>query len=245
MQSEQAAPVAATPTAGSASHSPRHSRPASAAAAIGVGVGASAAAHPPHHHHQHHQPGAAPPVQPSHQQMRALGVAWPDAHPHALTPAHADRPQHELRSEAMQMQMQQSAAATAAASAAAASAGAGASPPAHALHSLRSALPGSAHGAQHSLVPSPSSSAGGSSAGNSPGLSAHSHNSLAALHSSTSHLLATFNNSGSGSGGSGGTNALTPAKAKLNQFILDLVKNQIKITGQTRTCALQLAATRP
>ena len=170
-------------------------------------------------------------MQPSHP-MRPLSVAWPDAHPHALTPAHADR-QHDLRSE---LQLQTSAAVTAAAAAAS-------SPPTHGLHTLRSVLPASGHGAHQSLVPSPSPSAAASSAGNSPGLSAHSHNSLAALHSSTSHLLATFNNSGGGSGGTGSTNALTPAKAKLNQFILDLVKNQIKITGQTHAHAL--VATNP
>ena len=94
----------------------------------------------------------------------------------------------------------------------------------HTLHPLRPVLPHSnsaSSGSSSSLVPT--------STNTSPGLS--SSNAIQQLQSSTSSLLATFNQGHSGSGTNGSASGnVTPAKAKLNQFILDLVKNQIRIT---------------
>jgi hypothetical protein len=140
---------------------------------------------------------------PSHT-VRALSVAWPDTHPDTVSPSHSDRradllAQFSLTSvhtSTTQMQQSHSNAADAQ----------------HTLQPLRAVLP----------MPSSSSASAASSSGNSPSLSAQG--AIRQLHSSTSSLLNTFNQS---------SGALTPAKAKLNQFILDLVRNQIQITGQS------------
>jgi hypothetical protein len=96
----------------------------------------------------------------------------------------------------------------------------------HSMHTLRPVMPASASSQALVTTPlHPPSSSPSSSVSSSPGLSAHTHSSLAALQSSTSHLLATFNGAGLGSSGNAlvplsgsASSVLTPAKAKVSQM---------------------------
>ena len=174
----------------------------------------------PQHTNSTHTTPTTAPTAPQH--TRPLSVAWPDAHPDALTPSHADRRADLLSEFHLPSSVSPSHPPSAGHSK---HNSAHSDATAHTLQPLRSVMP-AANGASTVMVPSPSAPISAHSSSGSPGLSAGHSAGLAALHSSTSHLLSTFGvQSATATGGE-----LTPAKKKLNQFILDLVKNQIKIT---------------